>query len=79
MKRTVDKSKFCSNAVHYHACEVLQLDVVIVNELTVSDYLLNFLLTHSLAHVDHRVSELLHGDFAIFVSIKDSKSIHDIL
>ena len=76
---TNEKSKFCSNAVHNHACEVLKLDVVIVNELTVSDYLLNLLLTHSLAHVDHRVSELLDGDFAIFVRVEDSQRIDDVL
>ena len=68
-----------SNAIHDHASEVLQLDVVVVHQLAVGHDLLNLLLAHPLAHVHHGVRELFYGDFAVFICVEDFECIDDIL
>ena len=67
-----------SDTVHDHSGKVFQLNVVVVDELAVGNDLLNLLLAHALTHVDHSVSELLHGDLAVLVSIEDSKGVCNI-
>ena len=63
-------SQKSSDTVHDHACEVLQLDVVIVDELSVCYDLLDLRSSHPFSHVHHRVLELLHRDLAIFIRIE---------
>ena len=69
----------CSNSIHYHFGELLDNDHILVHEVSVVDYLVNFTLAHLLSHAHHRLLEVLDRDHAIVVRVEHLQGVDQIL
>ena len=72
-------SWWCSYPVHYHFGEVFNSDIIVINEFTVANNLVDFCFAHSLPHGHHGMLEVSYCYFSIMVAIEHFESIHEVL
>lgn len=68
-----------SDSAHDHLGKLFNYYAVVVDELAVSNDLINFSLVHPLTHMHHGMLEISHRDFAIMIGIEHLKGVNQIL
>lgn len=71
--------RVCRSSGHHHPHEFFVVDVSIAIDVSLSDHLVNLLISQLLSQIGHDVSELSSRDQSITITIKHLKCFDELL